>query len=74
MTNLDCRKCKKCNCKGKPSVTKGSMYCDKQRKLFKQERESIYARLKRLKKTLFQKRERQEKIELKEGEKENESK
>lgn len=49
MVKLNCRKCRKCNRKGKPSVSKHSLYCDKQRKVTVRAKESLYTKLKRIK-------------------------
>jgi len=42
-SKINCRECGKCNKKGKPSVSKGSRFCEKQRGLLAPERKSAWA-------------------------------
>lgn len=40
--NISCRECRQCNRKGKPSVMRGSAYCDSHRKYYTHKRKGLF--------------------------------
>lgn len=47
-SKVNCNVCRKCNRKGKPSVMKGSLYCEKNRGIVAPERLDIMERIRDL--------------------------